>query len=151
MGADRQPLSPDNPRHDPLHSPTRQRSVPPYPDDLSPASSESTASFLQQHLRFLLPALDNAISEWTNANTQGGQDFWNNVTIQLQNRIDHTCDQLATFLPAQPRLPDPDLAAHARLIEESWNRKPQNKVNILYPHKSNPKQKPDQGDTTQDP
>ncbi|KAF9178238.1 hypothetical protein BGZ49_005414, partial [Haplosporangium sp. Z 27] len=93
-----------------------------YTDPLPAATHDITASLLQQHLKFLLPSLEDAMTAWASATTEGELHHWGETTARLQQRIDHVCNQLADIVPRPERRPDPDLAAYARLLEASWQR-----------------------------
>ncbi|KAF9103971.1 hypothetical protein BGX27_010304 [Mortierella sp. AM989] len=111
----------------------KPRPVHRYPADLPPVGGDSVARLMQQHLLYLLPCLEEAISDWNMATTEEGQAYWWDVVQSLQGRIDHACQVLSRFLPPPEDHQDPNLAGYISLVQEYWRRPTQEKVVIVNP------------------
>ncbi|KAF9349519.1 hypothetical protein BGX26_012189 [Mortierella sp. AD094] len=137
-----QPVShnqPKNPNKRPVKNPDRvlpyikPRVIERYPRDLPPAGGETIASAMQQHLLYLLPCLEEAISDWNQAATEEAQAYWWDVVQSIQGRVDHACDVMSRFLPAPETKQDPHLGAYVSLLEQYWRRPPQEKHVFVRP------------------
>ncbi|KAF9420706.1 hypothetical protein BGZ76_004060 [Entomortierella beljakovae] len=118
---------------------SHSRQISKYPlSELPPADDSSYARIVQQHLLFLLPSLEEAISDWNRAESEEEQDYWAEVIRSLEGRVDHTCRIFSSLLPHKepPKKElDASLDVFAKLIQENWHRPPeppQEKV-VFYP------------------
>ncbi|KAF9200367.1 hypothetical protein BGZ49_009414 [Haplosporangium sp. Z 27] len=112
----------------------KPRSIQRYPENLPSGDGEFIARLMQQHLRYLLPNLEDAYTEWGQANTEEAQEYWWNYIQSLQERVDHACQVMSHFLPSQePTTQEPNLAAYVTLIQDYWRRPPQEKVVLVSP------------------
>ncbi|KAF9158311.1 hypothetical protein BGX20_003456, partial [Mortierella sp. AD010] len=130
---------PKTPTKRPVQNPERvlpyikQRSIERYPRNLPPAGGETIAAAMQQHLLYLLPCLEEAISDWNQAETEEAQAYWWDVVLSIQGRVDHACDVMSRFLPPPEVRQDPHLGAYVSLLEQYWRRPPQEKYVYVKP------------------